>query len=566
VSDIQLMILRRMRAPLIVLIVAYAVSVFGLTLMPGTDPEGRPWQMSLFDAFYVMSYTATTIGFGEVPYPFSYAQRLWMTLSIYISVIGWAYALGSIFALVRQPAFQEALARNRFESGVRRLVDRYFVICGYGQSGRRLADALDRLGYATVVIESDPVRLRPHDLRDNVQPSIGIVGDARSPDLLEAAGIRRANCRGAIALTGSDEVNQSIAIECRALAPEASVLARIKSPAARETLQDFGGVTIVDPFETFGVNLELAIAKPDVLRLEEWLTAVPGVEPPSRVEAPRGHWVLVGHGRFGLALRAALERAGATCRVIDTDPARCGADGIVGTGLAAAALAEAGIEDAAGLVAGTDNDANNLAIVTAARRLRPKLFTVIRQNLVTNRSLLDVARADLRFVQSTVMAHECLQLLTTPLLDRFLQQARRQGNAWAVGVCGRLHDLLGNRVPRLWGVSCDATRLGLRRALVEAPRPALTITHLLTDPDSRRVRLAATALLLLRNGRDELLPAEDTPLEPGDRILFAGDEAAEPLQAMLFEDDVLIDYVRTGHERPRTWLGRWLQRSLPSQI
>jgi len=51
----------------------------------------------LFDAFYVMSYTATTIGFGEIPYPFSYAQRLWMTFSIYMTVIAGLHAW-AIFA------------------------------------------------------------------------------------------------------------------------------------------------------------------------------------------------------------------------------------------------------------------------------------------------------------------------------------------------------------------------------------------------------------------------------------------------------------------------------------
>ena len=74
-SDILLITLRRMRAPIILLIAVYAISVIGLTLVPGVDPEGRPWRMSYFDAFYVMSYTATTIGFGEIPYPFSYEQR-----------------------------------------------------------------------------------------------------------------------------------------------------------------------------------------------------------------------------------------------------------------------------------------------------------------------------------------------------------------------------------------------------------------------------------------------------------------------------------------------------------
>ena len=65
------LVMRRMRAPLIVLIVIFAISTLGLTLIPGQDAQGRPWRMGFFDAFYVMSYTASTIGFGEIPYPFT---------------------------------------------------------------------------------------------------------------------------------------------------------------------------------------------------------------------------------------------------------------------------------------------------------------------------------------------------------------------------------------------------------------------------------------------------------------------------------------------------------------
>lgn len=560
-SDIQLMILRRMRLPLVVVIAAYAIAVFGLTLMPGTDPEGRPWHLSLFDAFYVMSYTATTIGFGEVPYPYSYAQRLWMTFSIYLTVISWAYALGAIFALTRQAAFRAALERSQFESGVRRLVDRFFVICGHGQSGQRLALALDRLGFATVVIESNAERLRSLQVRDHAQPAIGMVGDARSPDLLEAAGIRRDNCQGVVVLTADDTVTQTIAIEARVLAPQLPVLARVKSPMAQQTLEDFGGVTLVNPFETFAFNFALALDQPDTLRLEEWLTGVPGAECPPHIGVPRGHWVLAGYGRFGTAVRSRLEQAGLTWKAIDLDPVRCGGDGIVGTGLAAEALKSAGIESACGLVAGTDNDANNLAIVMAARRLKPKLFVVIRQNQVTNRRLIDAARAQMRFVQSEVMTHECLQLLTTPRLNRFLLRAREQTNAWAIGVAGRIRDVAGNTVPHIWLVECDPGRLGLRHALIEQTQPALTIAHLLADPEDRSTRIPATPLLLLRNGRDLLLPDEATLLQSGDRLLFAGADGAQALQSQLLDDDVAIDYVRTGQEPPRTWLGRWLQRT-----
>jgi Trk K+ transport system NAD-binding subunit len=557
-SDILVLILRRLRAPLITVISVYAIAVIGLTLMPGVDPEGRPWRLSLFDAFYVMSYTATTIGFGEVPYPYSYAQRLWMTISIYITVIGWAYALGATFALTRHAAFRQALARYRFEARVRRMTEPFYVICGFGQSGRRLLAALDAIGFSTVVLEPDVERAGAHLVLDTREPTALLVADARAPDVLLAAGITRPQCAGLIALTPADETNQAIVIGAKVLARDLSALARVTSPASRETLECFGGVTIVNPFETFAFNFGMALAQPDTLRLEDWLSGVPGARPPERVEAPRGHWVIAGYGRFGHCMAAALTQAGLSWKAIDIDPVRCGEEGIVGSALAEEALKKAGIEQACGLISGTGIDANNLAIVNNARRLKRKLFIVIRQNHAGNRSLIEAARADMEFVQSVLMTNECVQLLTTPLLNRFLVAARGQGNAWAAGVAGRIRDLIGEEVPHTWTLTCDTGLLGARYALVEQPEPPLTLAHLLTDPDDRRQRMAAAPLLLLANGRDVLLPDEHTPLHAGDRILFAGAAGVEGLQRRTLSDDGVVHYLRTGREPVRTWLGRLL--------
>jgi|FrelakmetLWP11LW_1041352.scaffolds.fasta_scaffold05722_3 voltage-gated potassium channel len=558
-SDILVLILRRLRAPIIIVIAVYAIAIFGLVMMPGTDPEGQPWRMSLFDAFYVMTYTATTIGFGEIPYPFSYAQRLWMTFSIYLTVIGWTYMLGSIFGLTRQPAFRAAIARHRFEARVRRLADPFFIVCGYGQSGRRLVSALDEIGFATVVLESDPERAQPHLVLDTRQPSSLLIADARSPDVLEAAGVRKANCAGLVALTGGDEVNQAIVIDARVLAPRLPLLARVKSQGARETLETIGDVIIVNPYEALAFNLQLALAKADVLRLEDWLSGVPGEKPPPRIEAPRGHWVIAGYGRFGHAVAAAFHAAGLSCKAIDIDPAQCGdEEGILGTALAEDVLRRAGIEEACGLVAGTNVDANNLAIVNNARRLRRKLFVVIRQNHAGNRSLIEAARADMEFVQSAVMTNEIVQQLTTPLLNRFLLVGRTQDNVWAAGVAGRLRDVVGEKVPHTWAITCDTALLGARHALLEKPEPPLTLMHLLQDPDDRLRRLKAVPLLLRSQGRDVPLPEEHTALQAGDRILFAGDAGVEGLQRRTLADDIAIDYLRTGREPSRTWVGRLL--------
>ena len=63
------LLLLELRAPLITLIVAYAISVLGLVLIPGLTPAGSAYHLSFLDAFYLVSFTATTIGFGEIPYP-----------------------------------------------------------------------------------------------------------------------------------------------------------------------------------------------------------------------------------------------------------------------------------------------------------------------------------------------------------------------------------------------------------------------------------------------------------------------------------------------------------------
>ena len=110
--------IRRLRAPLAFLIVVFAVSTAGLALIPGVGANGAPWRLSLFDAFYFVTYTATTIGFGELPQDFTRLQRLWVTAIIYLSVVGWAYLLGSLLGLVQDKGFRTAVVAARFARAV----------------------------------------------------------------------------------------------------------------------------------------------------------------------------------------------------------------------------------------------------------------------------------------------------------------------------------------------------------------------------------------------------------------------------------------------------------------
>ena len=117
-DSIIYLVFRNMRQPLLTLLVVYAVAVFGLTVIPGVDADGNPWHMSIFHAFYFVSYMATTIGFGEIPYEFTDAQRLWVSLSLYAAVVAWIYAFGTILALVQDKTFQEAIAEIENSTGI----------------------------------------------------------------------------------------------------------------------------------------------------------------------------------------------------------------------------------------------------------------------------------------------------------------------------------------------------------------------------------------------------------------------------------------------------------------
>src|SRR3712207_1488615 len=137
--------------------------------------------MGFFDAFYIMSYTATTIGFGEIPYPFTYNQRMWVTISIYLTVVGWAYAIGSLLALLQDRAFRQALALQRFTRKVARLADPFVLIAGYGRAVELLGMSMDMLGRQVVVLDRDADRIETLDLQPYHADIPGLVADARDP-------------------------------------------------------------------------------------------------------------------------------------------------------------------------------------------------------------------------------------------------------------------------------------------------------------------------------------------------------------------------------------------------
>jgi Trk K+ transport system NAD-binding subunit len=564
-SSTIFLIMRRMRAPLITLIVIFSVSVVGLTLIPGVDAAGRPARISLFESFYFMSYTATTIGFGELPWPFTPAQRLWVTFTIYLSVIGWAYAIGSLLTLLQDRSFRQALAMRRFTRKVARLREPFLLMVGYGRAGELLAKSFDVLGQQLVVIDESSDRVDALELGSYHADIPGLAADAANPHHLSAAGLDHPCCAGVLALTNDDETNLAVTMTATLLRPDLPVIARTVSAPIAERMRAFGTPAVVNPFDRFGEHLRLALNAPASYQLLTWLEAGPGAEVPERGHPPTaGRWVMCGYGRFGREVTADLRAAGLEVTIIE--PVERGAPepgAIVGDASEPGVLAQADLAGAVGLVAGTDNDTTNLSMLATARRLNPQLFLAARQNRPTSAALFEAMRTDALLVPTEVVAHEVYAQISTPMLWRFIQEMPAQGDQWAADLIRRLRHNCGRQLPALWKVTLDrqqAPALGQSLAVGR-----VTLGDLLRSPEDRDRRLRVVPLLLLQGGEAVLTPGDGTVLAAGDQLLFAGHGAERRELEGTMVVDATAAYVLFGQHIPASWVWRKLSRKSPSR-
>jgi voltage-gated potassium channel len=549
------LVLRRMRIPLIVLIVIFAVSVLGLSLMPGQDAQGRPDRMGLFDAFYFMSYTATTIGFGELPEEFTAAQRMWVTLAIFLSVIGWAYAIGSLLSLMQDRGFRQALARRSFTQSVRRMHEPFLLLVGYGNASKMLARSLDDMGRRFVVIDSDDTRVSSVELDSYRADAPALQGDARDTGLLTLAGLGHGTCEGVVALAGDDETNLDVAMTTALLRPDLPVIARSSSRDVAERMRAFHVREVVNPLDRFGDHLRILFRSPAAYQLMIWLTSSPGTPLPRRFDRlPRGRWVICGHGRYGEELSSDLRAEGLDVTVVHVAGGRV----LAGEGDSAQVVESGHVSDAVAFVAATANDTTNLWLVEAARRANPDAFVVALQNRRANAPLFEAVGVDFGMVPAEVIAHEVLARLANPVLMRFLPQVPHQGDEWAAQLVDRLVKTCGQGAPDLWRIRLSHDEAPALEGRLDGR--SLRLDDLLRDPADRDHTLSIVPLTLLRDDHRTMSPAGDVVLRADDQLLLAGRLRDRAALASTMTEASAASYVVDGRRVPASWVWRRFAR------
>lgn len=541
-ADAVFMVLRRMRAPLIMVVVVFTISVTGLSLIPGVDDTGAPFQMSVFDSFYLMSYTALTIGFSEYPYELLREQRLWLIGCIYASVITWAYALGALLSLLQDRPLRDALARQSFVRKVKRLRRPFLILVGYGQMGRAAAETLDTLGRSTVVVAADQGSI---DALAGAQLSSdipGLVGDARDAAVLGLAGLGSKYCAGVLALTDDEATNLSIVMAVTLLRHDVPVIARANEKSTAKVMREFGAAAVVNPFERYGNYLVMRVRRPSAYRLATWVIAAPGTLVSDEAESHEdGLWLIATDDHFGPEIAADLEDAGLDTALTSTDTAP-------------------DVEGAVGFIAAGSDETINLALAGHARLVNPDLFLAVRQRSKRNDPLLRAFAPDSVFVPAQLTVQEALARVITPLFWDFIAFAWSMPDEEADALLERLLATVGRGSP-------DSKRIVVGDKETPALARRLTghtvlLGDLFRHPSDRDDLVAAVPVMLVRGDERTFLPGDDVELQLGDVLIAVGTPRGFDTMADALHYDHTLEYLATGESVPATWLGQVVRNGL----
>ncbi|WP_415900268.1 potassium channel family protein [Neptuniibacter sp. QD48_11] len=562
-NNVIYLFLRRLRVPLITLIVVYSISVLGFVLIPGEDDQGNVYRMDFFHAVYFVSFMGSTIGFGEIPYEFTSAQRMWTLLCIYATVIAWLYGIGTTLALIQEPVFGRMMRRRSFTADVRQMNEPFYLICGYGVTGSVVVRQLVKRDIRVVVVDINQDKIDALEMDELPVSVSALCADASLPDVLDAAGLQHPKCIGIMALTNHDQVNLSIAIASKLLNPERMVISRTESDITSANLNSFGTDLVVDPFRTYAQYLSLAAHAPYMHLVYDWIHN-PFHRPLSSVyQRTKGRWIICGHGRFGRALYRDFDESDVELTVLDIDAEKIKdlPHQVTGVGTEAVTLMEAGVMDAVGIVAGTNNDADNLSIMMTARELNPKLLTVVRQNIHANSLVFKNSRADFIMEPGRIIANRILAHVKSPLVPIFIEEMRDKfDDVWAHTLINRMSSVVGDRELDSWAYTVGEKETP---AFMEAKRQGfdLTLSLFFKDPHNRKKNLHAFPLMLKRGDFIDMLPGELDELQEGDEVLICGLNKSNRRMQWTVNNYNVLHYVITGNDASNSLLSRFLQKN-----
>ncbi len=560
-SNILWIIIRRMRTPFIVIIVTFAITILGLVIIPGVDAQGRPYHMSFLDAFYFVTFMASTIGFGEIPYEFTYAQRLWVLFSIYIAVIGWFYAIGALVALIQDKQLIEQLRLAKFSRKIKDLKEPFVIILGYNSTTKELIHKLNEDGKRIIVIDKSQDKIDELELENFMPEVYALKANIDSPDSLKLAGITKRNCKAVVALFDNDFKNTKIALLVRLLNPKMNVIVKSSTKEQSEHLKNLGVKNFINPFNLVADRFHLALTAPNLWKLEMLLFQHKQYIK-SYEELPKGKYIICGYGRMGKVLKEALDKAQLESVFIDLKSASYKVkknSAIFGDAQDFKVLLEAGVKDASAIIAATKDDLINLTILLTAKKINPEIYTIARENTNDDITIFNSAKIDRAYIIEEVISEHVHRQISQPLAERFLKELYKQNDKWGLELSKTIRTTTGYN-PELFEIRVVKPEA---YALTDyLKKGGIVNLGLLARDLSDRNRRAKLVFLMVKNRKEEitLLPDDNYEVKVSDRFLIAATKEAKEDFELLVNNLNEFHYAISGEELNNWALSKILKK------
>lgn len=237
--------------------IVYGIALLGMVVVVGTVGYMIIEGVSLFDAFYMVAITVSTVGYG---YEFE-LSTLGSAWTVIIIVMGIGVALYTAVASFEYLVDLSSVRRRRkMERDISRLSE-HVIVCGWGRVGRNTWRILRDRGVPLAVIESDP---NPAQAAIDAGALV-IQGDATHNDILELAGIRSA--AAVVACVADDSDNLVIALSAKSLVPDLRVISRATEMESERKLRLAGSDAVVAPQAVGAERLAMMALQPELAQI-----------------------------------------------------------------------------------------------------------------------------------------------------------------------------------------------------------------------------------------------------------------------------------------------------------
>lgn len=543
-------VLQKLRAPLLVIIVTYSIAILGMVLIPGVDDNGKVYHLSFFDAFYFVSYMASTIGFGEAPYTFTYPQRLWVAFCIYITVVGWFYGIGALVSAVTDRTFKFELMKSSFRKRVRSIRGDFVIVLGYTYVTSEIIKRCHDVNIEAVLIDKNEDKIS-HILLEDFRRDVPVMaGDALLTDTLKDAGITLNNCKSIVSLFNDEEKNLRVSILTKFLNSKIQVVAKSTYSDITKSILDTDIAKAINPFQIFAKRVDIALTSPHVLLIENWIYQNSDLNSKA-IFLPHGKYIVCGYGRFGKALQEKFEKHGLDYIFIDEK--RLASRDMIESGKFLRAnpddkdiLLKAGIKESVALIVGTKNDIDNLSIIITARKINPDIYIIARENTIQEVSLFQAANINWVFIIEKILINKTSLALTKPLKNRFLKMILNKNEEWAKTLVKLLRVNIGaNPIMTTLRVNEEESY-----AIYHELLNGVEITTDILTRSLKNWKLNNSIIpLLIHRKNEEILIPKNRALQIGDHILFACSKEAKDDMELIASNIYELHYVMYGKEK-----------------